>query len=614
MTTNTLFNTIETLASTDRKRPFAFINNTSYTYLELQSTIHKLQSYFKSQNLLKGDRIVLSTKDDYYTSVFFLAMLKYGLTTVFIDPDLPPKSANSLILKSNPKGCIQDEHLNQTRNTSHLDCVLDIKKEKQKKGKLFNRLLKSKNTSSEPSTTFPEILNHLNGGKYSIDILDSDIAYIIFTSGTTAEPKGVMISHKNMMSHLHTLSNTYALNQDSRILNILMLYHADGIIQGPLLTLYNQAVWYNPFKFEVSKLEDLFYSIYKYNISHFITVPTVLSFMNKFSDGYEDSFEHDEFKTIVSVASKLEPVLWTNFENKFKTTLVNVYGLTETVAGSLFSGLTEENRRIGTVGKPIDCIAKITDEHNIELASGTPGQLWLKGEHIFNGYLNDPIATNNVLIDNWLNTGDIASKDCDGFITITGRSKNTINTGGINIYPEQITEVINTHSNVLESICFGINDDFFGEKIVSAVVLKSTEDHLDSNALIEFLRPLLHHHQIPKDIYFVDELPKGLSGKVQINAIKSVVAQLAKKDIKPTKDYKSAILSSASIAFGVGIDKLTIEDNSTSVDGWDSMGHLLFITELEKQFKIQFSTSEIMRMNSFKTSNIILKQKLISNE
>lgn len=612
MNYNQIFQSLEDLANS--KTLFAQINGQNYSYKDLNDTLNKLQTHFKNQGLKKGYRIILSTRDDYYTAVFFLAFLKYGLVTVFVDPELPTHSANSLIKKANPKGIVQDNDLNEDRNTAEIEFVLDLKKEKQKKGKLFKRLLKSKPTTPYTTTNFPGLLTQLKPSTDVAILEDSDIAYIIFTSGTTAQPKGVMITYKNVMSHLKTLSETYELDETSRILNILMLYHADGIIQGPLLTLYNKATWYNPFKFDVSKIEDLFYAIYKYNISHFITVPTVLSFLNKFSEGYEDSFEHDGFKAIISVASKLELQLWNTFEKKFNTTLINVYGLTETVAGSLFCALPKNKRRIGTVGLPTDCLAKITDENNSELPYGNPGLLWLKGDHIFNGYLDDTESTQLVLKEGWLNTGDIATKDCDGFYTITGRLKNTINTGGINIYPEQITEIINTHPDVLESVCFGLEDDFFGEKIISAVVFKSPETSHDSTSLIEFLRPQLHHHQIPKAFHFFNELPKGLSGKVQLNQIKTLVKDIQNTDIKEIADYKTAILTVASSAFSIGIDKINMDDNSNSIDGWDSMGHLVFITALEKQFQIQFTTSEMMRMNSFKTTNLILKQKLTLNE
>lgn len=606
-----IFQSLEILANS--KTIFAQINGQNYSYKDLNDTLNKVQTYFRLQNLTKGDRIILSTRDDYYTAVFFLAFLKYGLVTVFIDPELPINSANPLIKKAKPKGIVQDDAINKERNTAQIDFILDLKKEQKKRGKLFKRLLKSKPVT-QSTTSFPGILNQLEPSTELPHLVDSDIAYIIFTSGTTAQPKGVMITYKNVMSHLKTLSEIYELDENSRLLNILMLYHADGIIQGPLLTLYNKATWYNPFKFDVSKIEDLFYAIYKYNISHFITVPTVLSFLNKFSEGYEDSFEHNGFKTIISVASKLELKLWNSIEKKFNTTLINVYGLTETVAGSLFSALPIKKRRVGTVGLPADCMAKITDKNNQELPHGKSGLLWLKGDHIFTGYLNDDESTQLVLKDGWLNTGDIATKDYDGFYTITGRLKNTINTGGINIYPEQITEIINTHPDVLESVCFGITDDFFGEKIVSAVVLKSPETSQNSTSLIEFLRPQLHHYQIPKYIHFFNELPKGLSGKVQLNQIKNLVKDIQKTSNEDIADYKTTILTVAASVFNMDINKINMDDNSTSIDGWDSMGHLVFVTALEKQFHIQFKTSEIMRMNSFKTTNLILKQKLTLDE
>ena len=585
------------------------------SYKQLLNDVNKLCSYFQKNDLKPGDKIILSTTNDYYTALFFIAFLKYGIVTVFLDPEVQSERAKAIIKKSEVNGFVMDVALFASRHIDSDNAALfhlKIHEERQKKGKLLNRLLKQKKTiTPETKSTFPSILDTVTAShKPLIKIPPSHLAYIIFTSGTTAAPKGVRITHENLLTHLHTLTKAYHLDHEARILNILMLYHADGCIQGPLLTLFNQATWVRPFTFDVSNIESLFNAIYKYRVTHFITVPTVLSFMEKFKDSYEDSFQTEDFKCVISVASKLEEKLWYDFEAIFKTQIINVYGLTETVAGSLFCTINPPCKK-GTIGLPIDCKAKIITENGVEAKANEEGVLWLKGNHIFKGYLNDEEATKAILQEGWLITGDIAVRDTKGFYKIVGRTKNTINAGGINIYPEQVTEMINTNPKILESICLGIPDTNFGEKLVSAIVTKPNIT-LEKTELIAFLRPLLEQSQIPKDVFFFETLPKGLSGKIQTNEVlKLIISQ--RKNIKTdtlNETHQHIIKASASEAFGVAIDKITMMDTSKSLEGWDSMGHLIFITSLEQQFGIQFSTSEMMTINSLKTTEAILSQKL----
>ena len=589
----------------------------SISYSQLLKEINKLHVVFQNEGLKKGDKVILSTTNDYYTALFFLSFLKYGIVTVFLDPEVQNERATSIIQKAKVIGFVMDENLFTTRNIDlkSTSFQLKIKKESQKKGKLFNRLLKNKKTTTlNVDFTFPGLLESINTIPRQLEpILKSDVAYVLFTSGTTADPKGVIINHENLFTHLQTLSKTYGLNENARILNILMLYHADGCIQGPLLALYNQATWLRPFTFDLAKIGDLFNSIYKHRTTHFITVPTILSFMEKFKEDYEDSFQTDDFKYIISVASKLEEKLWIDFENSFKTQIINVYGLTETVAGSFFCTINPPCKK-GTIGLPIDCEAKIVKENGAIAVENEEGVLWLKGKHIFVGYLNNLEATNDILIDGWLNTGDIVIKDNDGFYKIVGRIKNTINAGGINIYPEQVTEMINTNPKVLESICIGVPDETFGEKLVAAITIRSNE-YIEKIELIEFLRSLLEQNQIPKDFFFFSELPKGISGKIQKNKVLQLIKSQKTEESGKSKqeNYQTVIKKCASEAFSIAIDKIVMSDTPNSLEGWDSMGHLIFITNLEKHFNIQFSTAEMMTINSLLSSERIIIKKTSGN-
>ncbi|CAM1364990.1 AMP-binding protein [Tenacibaculum xiamenense] len=585
------------------------------SYKQLLTDVNKIHVILKNYNLEKGDKVILSTNNDYYTALIFISLLRYGIVTVFLDPNVKSIRAQSIINKVAPKACFMDKDLFESRKIDSNICQIKIKAEEQKKGKLFKRLLRNKTQEiSYEKNCFPDMLNTTQETSVNLEpIFGNDIAYIIFTSGTTSAPKGVMISHESLFTHLHTLSKVYSLNKNSRILNILMLYHADGCIQGPILSLYNAATWLRPFTFDLAKIGDLFNSVYKFRTTHLITVPTVLSFMNKFKENYEDSFLTDDFELLVSVASKLEKDLWSDFENNFQTKILNVYGLTETVAGSLFSTNGSTSKK-GTIGTPIDCEAKLIKNNGETASVNEEGVLMLKGKHIFTGYLNAYEETEKVLQNGWLNTGDIAIKDNEGNYTIIGREKSTINSGGVNIYPEQVSEMINTHPDVVESICVGIHDESFGEKLVTAIVAAPNKP-INELDLVEFLRPLLEQNQIPKEYYFFEELPKGISGKIITNEVIKLIIDNKKdlNDINQIKNYQHSIIQCASEAFGESPENISFKDSSYSLDGWDSMGHLIFVTSLEKKFNIRFSTAEMMTMNTLSSVEKILKSKLVLN-
>ncbi len=211
----------------------------------LTEEIGKLHAIFQKNSVKKGDKVILSTNDDYYTALFFLAFLRYGMVTIFIDPDVPARRAMAIIEKTGANIFVMDNELFLTRgiDTNAGSFCLKINKEVQKKGMLFDRLLKSKKAAvPTDESIFPAILNTAVEAPQTLENIEADdVAYILFTSGTTSDARGVMISHGNLFAHLHTLKKVYGLTENDRILNILMLYHADGIIQGPLLTAFNQA-------------------------------------------------------------------------------------------------------------------------------------------------------------------------------------------------------------------------------------------------------------------------------------------------------------------------------------------------------------------------------------
>jgi long-chain acyl-CoA synthetase len=591
-------------------KSFLQTEDKTYTYKWLQQRILQISGLFDSLGIKHGQRLVLAVSDDVEMSTLFLAALANGITVVVADPEWKAARANAIIGRSEPVCIIADKaSLDNWKLEVETNCTLiPFSKTTANRAALLSRFLqKNKAEAIEDSlTTLLEKSNPAASIPSSIPL--DTIAYIIFTSGTTADSKGVAISHNNLKAHLSTLQKVYALTQESSLLNQLLLCHADGCIQGPLLAVYAGCTWHRPFRFTIEKIPALLDYCYANNISHLFMVPAMLNMLIQFSENYEDSFSYPGFKALISVSAHLEGPLWDKFESIYKVPVSNVYGLTETVAGSLFSGPLQETSCKYTVGKPVDCEIRIINELGGDEGIGTAGELLLKGSHIMKAYWQDEALTKEYIKDGWFYTGDLASIDEQGFVKICGRKKNLIISGGINIQPEEVTECLLRHPSVSEACAIGLPDAVFGEKLIAAIVLKpgSNESSLE---LVNFCREYLEEKKVPTKIFIIPELPKGVSGKVQLNALKDQLLQLHPKAQEINGEYLDQVLNIASEVFQVPVSSLSVNDNSNTVAGWDSMAHLVFITTLEENFNISFSTAEVITMNSIQKALKLIEQK-----
>jgi len=596
----------------NHRKPF-IISGRTLTYGILVDRIRRLTQLYRDAGLACGDRVVIATHDDIEASVLFLSLLWNGITAVNTDPDTKPHRFSNIIRVSQPRGIILDAALKDLWKPDAVDFILEIKDEHREKGNLFNKLLRKKEGKERedlPLDSYPAILRTLEPTD-SPAVIDQDLdAYILFTSGTTSDPKGVRISHKNLFSHLHTLSRQFRYTRDSRILNTLMLAHADGIIQGPVIAFFNEASLYRTMRFEIKTLGALLDSIYTHRITHFVTVPTVLSLIERLCRDKRDTFLTEDFQTIISTGAYLDARLWKSVEEYFQIRIANVYGLTETVVGGLFSGPGDNDHCIGTVGKPADCEVRIVDERGTEVRTGEPGELLMKGNHVMKGYLNAPEATARVLRDGWLSTGDIATVDEKGFYRIVGRKKNIIISGGVNIHPEEITEVLNLSPQVTDAVTFGVPDEVWGERVVSAVSL-TNQGHLSEKDLISFCRTYLEETKVPDRIYVLPTLPRGPVGKVLFEKVKQVIQQIdSNLNTDLQGDLESRIISIAAHCFNVNQSDLSIYHGPDDTTGWDSLTHLEFVAALENHFGITFSPSEIMQIGRLSDASKIITEKL----
>ena len=350
----------------------------------------------------------------------------------------------------------------------------------------------------------------------------------------------------------------------------------------------------------------------RYNVSHVITVPAVLNIIQSLPEEFDDCFTGNDFKFLISTAGFLEEQLWLTIESRFNIQITNVYGLTETVSQAIFCGPEQSSRRMGTIGKPIGCIAKIVDVEGNEVNIGDSGELLLKGDLIMNGYFRNEEATSSVLQDGWFATGDLATLDDEGFYRIVGRKKNMINRTGLALYPEDITTVLLGVNGINEATTVGLPDPFLEEVVVSCVVLAASVN-LSENEIIAYCREHLAPEKIPNHIVFFDSFPYGPAGKIEIQKVKKQAQQyLSGAETSTSGSVMEQTFALAASIFKTPINELKPESTQETLVGWDSLGQLQLVVALEKHFNISLSARDVMNIKSLENAVEIVNSKLES--
>lgn len=588
------------------------IGKENLSYGDFQEKVAQTRGLFIRLNIKKNDRILLASQSDEAVSIIFTAALLSGITTAIIDPLCSASEANILATEAMPSCAFLDkEFVDRVEAISRTEGprIISITNNLEKKTS-FGLIIRRK-SNVENNNHFPAMLKNETCINSCECIPSDNIALILFTSGTTSKPKGVMLTHKNLAAQLKTFQNHYGYNQESRISNHLRLHHTDGINHGMLLTMSLGATWIRPTNINMQNLAEIIDWSYSKKITHFITVPTVLAMMLRLPEMYNDSFQNPYFKYISSSAAYLDENLWQEIESRFGVMVVNSYGLTETVVEAIYCGPDAQTRKIGTIGKPVDCDAKIIDEEGNEVAVNETGMLLLKGDNVMPGYFNNPTATEEIFDDGWLITGDLATQDNEGFYYIVGRAKSVIIRGGTNIYPEDINTNLLMMDEIAEAATIGIEDPIVGEKVVSAIVLNDQKQSLDINAVFDHCRNNMAPEKIPSSIIIIDELTKGPAGKVELNKLKHFINNQnnINNSMNDAAVDKQVILVAAT-TFRQPENLISINSSPDNTVGWDSLAFLEFIVALENHFNIEFSPRNVMSIRTINdVIEIIIKGK-----
>ena len=465
------------------------------TYAQLDEFINRTAGYLQSLGLQRGDRLALQLSKSLEFILLHLATVRLGAITLPLNLAYPPDELKYFLADSGAKLFFTLESFKEKMQT-----VLSELPELQ-----ACICLNPSNPEEFQSLT-AKYRSSVSNPLVSLD----DTAVIIYTSGTTGRPKGAEITHGNLLSNLEALHTAWGWLPDDVLLHVLPIFHVHGLFVALHGALHAGATTLLMREFDAKKVLQ---TLADGQCSVFMAVPTIHQRLLDLPGASQ--FDLSQVRLITSGSDRLPDEVFTGFQQTFGYTLLERYGMTET--GMNCSNPFNGERRLGSVGLPLAGmeVRVVNQETDQLLPDGDIGEVQLRGPNIFKGYWNQPEKTaESFTADGWFRTGDLGFLETDGYLTLCGRSKDLIISGGLNIYPPEVERVLAEHPAVAACAVIGCPDREWGERVTAVVVLNPGES-VSGQDLIAFCRERLAPYKSPKSIVFRDDLPRNAMGKVQ---------------------------------------------------------------------------------------------------
>jgi long-chain acyl-CoA synthetase len=360
----------------------------------------------------------------------------------------------------------------------------------------------------EPAS-FAETLAGLEPTAGLAETAEDDTAVILYTSGTTGKPKGAELTHMNLFRNADVSSRTTSeITQGDVVLGTLPLFHSFGqtvsmnasLMVGACLTLVPR---FDPGEALATMQRD--------GVTHFYGVPTMYGALLHHPE--RESFDTSALRICITGGASMPVEVLRGFEDAFGAKVMEGYGLSETSPVAC-SNHPDKERKAGSIGTPIEGVEmQVVDEDDNPVAQGEVGEIVIRGHNIMKGYWQRPDATAETMRGGWFHSGDMARTDEDGYFYIVDRKKDLIIRGGYNVYPREVEEVLYEHPKIREAAVVGVPHDEWGEEIGAAVVLHEGEE-LEPEEISAYVKERIAAYKYPRVVWFIDDLPKGPTGKI----------------------------------------------------------------------------------------------------
>jgi long-chain acyl-CoA synthetase len=340
------------------------------------------------------------------------------------------------------------------------------------------------------------------------DTADDDTAVLLYTSGTTGQPKGAELTHANLTLNAQGSRELFDLGSDAIVLGALPLFHSFGQTCGLNATIGGGGTLTLIPRFDPAKALEI---MQRDKVNVFQGVPTMYGAMLHHPE--RESYDTSSLKLCGSGGSAMPVELLHGFDEAFGCKILEGYGLSETSPVASFNHADRE-RKPGSIGTPIKGVEmRVVDDEGNEVPQGEVGEIVVRGYNVMKGYWQRPEATAETIIDGWLHTGDMGRTDEDGYFYVVDRKKELIIRGGYNVYPREVEEVLYEHPDVREAAVLGVPHDEYGEEVGAAVALKEGAN-ATPDELRDYVKGQVAAYKYPRLVWLVDDLPKGPTGKI----------------------------------------------------------------------------------------------------
>jgi len=489
-----------------QKRAITFLREgkveTEISYVGLNQDSNRVANMIQEEwGVEKGDRVILFIKKSLFSVIAHLALQKIGAIAVPLNPGFKKSEMVYLLDDADAKLCITGTE--QAAIIKQIDpeiptLVIDTHKPYQDL----------------------EYLRSVSDVMTQAEIQPQDPGLIIYTSGTTGKPKGAILTQKNLIRDANNIIKIWEISESDRLCHALPLFHVHGLCFALHTALLAGAHTVMLDQFSPEHIVDV---LMKKNhdsaCTIFMAVPAMYNKMMDYVGEKCLDFSHARLWT--SGSAPLLPRDFERIKNTFGKEPVEREGMSET--GMNFSNPLKGQKKPGSIGLPLPSVkVRIVDpETFMDVVTGQEGEIWLKSPAISPGYWRKPEETTKTFEKGWFRTGDLGTRDEEGYYFLTDRIKHIIISGGENISPKEVEAVINQLSDVIESSVIGIPDDKLGEKVVGAVVIKD-ESNIRPREIQAYCKVHLHDWKCPKEIIFLKKLPRNTMGKVLKEALKKV--------------------------------------------------------------------------------------------